>query len=166
MLRTLPFAARVNDWFFAHAGNSHGLTLKKLREELENGVDKNGFKADVLQDPNSLLLARSNQPSPWWEKEGEKPEASEERLRSYLKELGVKHLVVGHVPSKVTFADGTTRAAGEMFQKFDGTIFLIDVGMSRAVGYSTGAILHIPGEKHDRASAILGDGSKKDLWPH
>jgi hypothetical protein len=87
-------------------------------------------------------------------------------LRSYLKELGVKHLVVGHVPSKVTFADGTTRAAGEMFQKFDGTIFLIDVGMSRAVGYSTGAILHIPGEKHDRASAILGDGSKKDLWPH
>src|SRR5262249_10148339 len=141
-----------------------GATLKKLREELESGVDKRGYKSDILQDPDSLLLARSNEPSPWWEKKDEKPEAGEERLRGYLKELGVKHLVVGHCPSKVTFADQTTRAAGEMYQKFDGSIFYIDVGMSRAVGYSTGAILHIPGAKHDRATAILGDGSKKELW--
>lgn len=161
MLRTLPFAARVNDWFFAHAGNTHGLSLKKLRSDIEEGINKDGFKADVLQNADSLLLARSNQPSPWWEKEGEKPEAGEERLREFVKELGVKHLVVGHVPGKVTFADQTVRPAGEIYHKFDGMIFFIDVGMSRAVAQSTGAILHIRGE---HAGVIVGDGSRTELW--
>jgi len=163
MLRTLPFAARVNDWFFAHAGNSHGRALKKLREDLEGGIDKDGFKADVLQDPNSLLLARS-QPAPWWEQEGDKPGTGEERLRGNLKALGVNHLVVGHVPGKVTFADQTSRPSGEVYQKYDGTIFFVDVGMSRAVGYSSGALLHIRGEKHDRASVLDSDGTSRELW--
>ncbi len=36
-LRSLPAAARVNDWFFAHAGNTHNRTLPKLREDLQGG---------------------------------------------------------------------------------------------------------------------------------
>src|ERR1051326_2913901 len=163
MLRTLPFAARVNDWFFAHAGNTHGRTLAKLREDLEKGIDKDGFKAEVLQDPNSLLLARSLV-APWWEKEDDKEGAPEERLRGNLKALGVKHLVVGHVPGKVSFADKTSRPAGALYQKYDGTIFFVDVGMSRAVAYSSGALLHISGEKHERAEILLNDGTKRELW--
>ena len=35
------------------------------------------------------------------------------------------------------------RKAGELVQKFDGLIVFIDVGMSRGVAHSNGAVLHI-----------------------
>ena len=53
--------------------------------------------------------------------------------------LGVHHLVFGHQPGKIKFADGTDRPAGAMYQKFDGLIFLIDTGMSRGVNSGRGA---------------------------
>jgi len=85
-LRSLPAAARVNDWFFAHAGNTHNRTLAKLRDELQTGIDKSGFKAPVLRDADSLLEARMH-PHPWWEKMGDsaamsKGKAGEVRHRS------------------------------------------------------------------------------------
>jgi hypothetical protein len=74
--------------------------------------------------------------------------------------LGVKHLVQGHVPSEVRFADGIVRQAGEMFQRF-GLLFLIDTGMSGDVDYSHGAVLHItPNE----ATAVCPDGKLTLLW--
>jgi hypothetical protein len=163
-LRSLPFAARVNDWFFAHAGNTQGKASKKLQQDLEENVDSKGYKADVLLAADGLLESRLH-PAPWWEKEGDKPDAAQERLAEYLRALGARHLVLGHQPGKVTFADQTTRPSGEIFQKYDGLVFLIDVGMSRAVGYGTGAILHISAGKHDRATALFADGSKRELWP-
>jgi hypothetical protein len=162
-LRSLPFAARVNDWFFSHAGNTHGRTLAKLRDDLERGVEGKGYKADVLQDPNSLLLARMN-PRPWWERAKDEGDAGQKRLAGYAKALGVRHIILGHAPAEVTFADKSVRKAGEMYQKFDGLVFMIDVGMSRAVGYSTGAILLIQRGKHATASAIYADGKRKQMW--
>src|SRR5262249_36863589 len=41
-LRALLMAARVNAWFFAHAGNTRGRTLAQLRSELQEGVDAHG----------------------------------------------------------------------------------------------------------------------------
>ena len=49
-LRDLPAGAKVNDWFFCHAGNTHGRTLKQLRADLEKGVTDKGYKAAVLLD--------------------------------------------------------------------------------------------------------------------
>jgi hypothetical protein len=91
---------------------------------------------------------------PWWEKEGESPEKSRSRLAHYVKALGVRHLVIGHQPGKVAFADGTTRKKGEMCQKFDRLIFLIDVGMSEAIDDSHGALLRVRGKEAARATAI------------
>jgi len=163
-LRGLPFAVRVNDWFFSHAGNTHGQTLARLKEELEQGVAARGFAAAVLLDDNSLLEARLH-PQPWWERDGEPADAGPRRLRDQVRALGVKHLVLGHQADKVTFADGSHRKAGQMFEKYDGLVFLIDVGMSRAVGFSTGALLHIQqGKRETRASAIDATGKSRALW--
>ncbi len=162
-LRRLPFAARVNDWFFAHACNTQGRSLVQLRSELQEGVDARGFNAPVLSAPDSLLQARLH-PAPWWERSGDSAETARERLAGYVKALGVRHLVMGHQPAKVRFADGSTRRAGELSQQMDGLIFLIDVGMNRKVGYSTGALLRIHAGKPARASAIFANGSTKQVW--
>jgi hypothetical protein len=162
-LRGLPFAARVNGWFFAHAGDTHGRDLADLRAELQEDVDANGFGADILLGKKGLLEARL-QKRPWWEKEGEEPGTSQARLERYVRALGVRHLVIGHQPGKVSFADGSMRPKGEMYQKFDGLIFLIDVGMSRAIDYSPGALLHIRGGAGVQATAIDPDGGSRELW--
>jgi hypothetical protein len=162
-LRGLPFAARVNDWFFAHAGHTHGMHLHGLRAELEEEVDAKGFEAEILLGKQGLLEARLHN-RPWWEKEGELPEKSQARLERYVKALGVRHLVIGHQPGKVTFADGSTRKKGEMYQKFDGLIFLIDLGMSEAIDYSSGALLHIRAREGVVAIAVYPDGKSRELW--
>ena len=68
---------------------------------------------------------------------------------------------MGHQPGKVQFAGGENRRAGELSQQIDGLIFLIDVGMSRAVGYSTGALLRIHAGKPGKAGAVFANGSRK-----
>jgi hypothetical protein len=163
-LRSLPFAARVNDWFFAHAGDTQGRDLSGLRAELEEEVDANGFGADILVGKKGLLEARLHV-RPWWEKEGEPAEKGRDRLRRYVGALGVRHLVIGHQPGKVSFADGSVRKKGQMFQKFDGLIFLIDVGMSEAIDHSRGALLQVRNGADAKAVAVFPDGSSEQLWP-
>jgi hypothetical protein len=165
-LRSLPLAARVNDWFFAHAGNTRGRTVTQLRSELQEGVDAHSYRSDEVVAPLGALLNARLHPYPWWqESEHEDKNASKRRLSTWVNALGVKHLVVGHQNGKVNFSDGSRRERGEVFEKFDGLVFLIDVGMSRGIGRSKGAILHIHKEGNARATVILADGSEKKLWP-
>jgi hypothetical protein len=165
-LRSLPFAARVNDWFFAHAGNTHGKTLMDLASYLRGGVDAKGYQAEALLADDSLLEARLH-PHPWWEEEDEKPAESRARLLRAVLALEVKHLVIGHQPGKVEFSGGLKRKKGEMYQNFDGLIFLIDVGMSSApdLNYSQGALLRIHNGKSPEAVALYPDGTSERLWP-
>ena len=81
-------------------------------------------------------------------------------MRRYTTALGVKHIVEGHVPSQVQFANKTIRRPGEMFQ-FLGLLFLIDTGMSEGVDTSSGAVLHIGSHQ---ASAICLDGTTTVIW--
>jgi hypothetical protein len=164
-LNALPVAARVNDWFFAHAGDTQGLTLKKLQTAVEKEVSEKDYKTAVLLGKHGLLEARLHN-QPWWEKEDDAPGKGEARLRAYVEALGARHLVIGHQPGKVVFKDGTIRAKGTMIQKFNGLIFLIDVGMSEAIDYSKGALLHIHGGQHPRAVAHYPDKDKETLWPN
>jgi hypothetical protein len=169
-LRTLPFAARVNDWFFAHAGDTRKYSLKQLRSTLQEGVDAHGYDIGLVPVLQRLIEARL-EPRPWWEKKGDSAADSKARLLTHARALGVKHLVVGHKPGKVVFSDQTHRDKGELYQKFDGLIFLIDVGMSRGIddsskGYSKGALLKIRAGKQARATAIYPDGREQPLWPN
>jgi hypothetical protein len=161
-LCSLPFAARVNDWFFSHAGNTDGRSISKLAGDLRSGVDRDGFASRELIGTNSLLEARlgTNGPGgrPWIE-DGPGHDARQ-LLTAEAAALGVRHIVEGHQPSKVSFPDGVTRNAGELFQRY-GLLFLIDTGMSVGVGDSHGAVLHIKG---NGAVAICPSGKETVIW--
>lgn len=163
-LCSLAFAARVDDWFFAHAGNSGGRTIERLTADLQAAVEREGFKTKELIGEESLLESRLNGEgrTPWID--ARLPAQSEKQLlNDYARILGVAHIVEGHVPSPVVFSDGVRRDRGEMFQRF-GLLFLIDTGMSEGVDDSGGAVLHITTQGGERATAICPDGKKQLLW--
>jgi hypothetical protein len=92
------------------------------------------------------------------------PDRDEKRLLTeYAAALGAAHIVEGHVPGEVDFADGVKRNRGAMFQRF-GLRFLIDTGMSEGVSDSGGAVLHITAQGGERAVAICPNGKKTLLW--
>jgi len=158
-LCNMPFAARVNDWFFAHGGNTAGRTMPALISDLQNGVDKDGFATQQLVGDDSLLEARLGQ-NPWFEPNNADPKTT---LTTYAKALGVAHIVQGHQPGKVLFADQIERKTGEMFQRY-GLIFLEDTGMSAGINDSQGAVLLIAGHGKQEAQAICFDGTAKKIW--
>jgi len=162
-LCSLPFAARVNDWFFSHAGNTGGRSLAQLAADLEQGVMKNGFAARELIGDGSILEARLNGAGPGrqpWIDAGLPDRSEKQLLTAYTAALGVRHIVEGHVPSQIRFSNGSVREPGEMFQLF-GLLFLIDTGMSEAVNDSQGAVLNITSKD---ATAICPDGTRALLW--
>ncbi len=76
------------------------------------------------------------------------------------------HIAFGHQPGTYTFNDGSNRTKGTMFENFEGLVFLIDMGMSRGVDYSKGALLRIErGSGGETATAVFADGTQKRLWP-
>jgi hypothetical protein len=156
---SLPLAAKVNDWFFSHAGNSGGRSIDRLSADIRRAVDSAGFGAPELAGDNSLLEARYGERGPngrsWIEGEG--------RLDRYAAALGVTHIVQGHHHGDVQFDDGARRRTGEIYQ-WRGRLFLIDTGMSREIDDSLGAVLHIGGGKPHTATAICADGRTTTLW--
>jgi hypothetical protein len=164
-LCSLPFGARVDDWFFSHGGNTGGRTISQLTADLQNGVSKDGFGSSQLIDANSMLEARIGEEGPagksWFEVES--PQRNAEQLLSrYVAALGVDHLVQGHQHQKTVFEDGQQRRAGQVFQ-WRGLLFLIDVGMSEGVGNSHGAVLHIR-QRDGETSTIDANGKETSLW--
>jgi hypothetical protein len=150
-LCSLPFGARVGEWFFSHAGNTGGRTIRQISAGIEDSTYK-------LMDPNSILEARLGEGKEWIAadaKGGEK-----QLLTSYAAALGVKHMVQGHQHNNVKFDDGVERHTGEMFQRW-GLLFLTDVGMSREIGDSQGALLRIT---QADATAVCPDGKETLLW--
>lgn len=154
-MRSLPFAARVNDWFFAHAGNTNAKnpekatrprSLEALRSFLQDDVTSNGYGAKALSGSESLLEAKLDKP--WWQEKGDSGKESGDRLTSYVTALGtdshpVRHLVIGHQPGNVTFNGERPRDEGVMVSRCLSYIFLIDCGMSSKINKSTGALLRI-----------------------
>jgi hypothetical protein len=164
-LCSLPFAARVRDWFFAHAGDTNGRNIETLAAAIQEGVDRDGFGSPQVVGEGSILeadLARKAGTRPWLEPEGS-TRNERQVLADYTRALGVAHIVQGHEPGKIVFEDGTRRKSGEMFQRH-GILFLADTGMSKGVGKSEGAILRITGNNVQEAVAICANGTKTTIW--
>jgi hypothetical protein len=163
-LCSLSFAARVGDWFFSHGGNSGGRRIEELAVDLKTGVERDGFATKQLIGDESILEARLNGEGrrPWIDA-GLPARTEKQLLADYAAALGVAHIVEGHVPSAVAFADGVNRNRGEVFQRF-GLLFLIDTGMSEGVDDSGGAVLHITFQGGEQASAICPDGKRTIIW--
>ncbi len=163
-LCSLPFAARVGDWFFSHAGNTQARSLPQLSQSLVQGVTKDGYITKELSDPNSILQARLGADNLWFrptKKSSESPQTERDVLAAGAAALGVSHMVQGHQPGDVEFSDGIVRRKGEMFQRW-GLLFLIDTGMSEDIDDSKGAILSVT--QGNTAVAICPDGTRTPLW--
>jgi hypothetical protein len=148
-LMNRPLAARVNDWFFANAGNTSGKTVNELSEKFRHEVNQGDWDSNFLIGDDSLLEAQK-----WW-RQNSQPRAL---LDNYLVVLNVRHIVFGHDP-------GAFHNKGEIGQEEDGRIFLIDVGMSPAIDYSSGALLVIDSDEREvTATALDANGVKRQLW--
>lgn len=161
-LRDLPIAARVDDWFFVHAGKTDGLTTSALAAEIQNGIDDAGFGANVLAADASILEARlGDSPPQWWDQTSD----AGALLTQWTTAVGAKHLVMGHQPGAVGISGGPNRASDDMFAAYGGLLFLIDTGMSVGVDNTGGALLHVKnaGTATVTWEEALPNGSKKSL---
>jgi len=168
-LCALPIAARVNDWFFSHAGNTDNRSIKKIADDIEEGFAKDGFATEQLVGDNSILEARLNKKGPNglpWFDDGKSSTDPQKLLAKYVASLGVKHLVQGHQYNEVKFPDKENRKEEHFFQRY-GLLFLIDTGMSRGIddSDSVGGALRITGTGDDqKAIVICPNGDEKTLW--
>lgn len=148
-LMNRPLAARVNDWFFSHAGNTSGKTIGELAQSFRQDVSQGDWGSDFLIGDDSLLEAEK-----WWKGEG----SAAKLLDDYLRALNVRHIIFGHDP-------GAFHDKGQIGQEKDGRIFLIDVGMSPAIDYSKGALLLLAKVGGTVvATALDADGTRKEIW--
>jgi hypothetical protein len=159
-LRDLPVAAVIDDWFFCHAGDSEGRSATSIAKKFRAAVEgPDGYGDDFLIGMGSILEAND-----WWHQ----PAGPVATLDSYLAALPAKHIVLGHDPGALEFPDDPrgTRKEGELAARYDGRLFLIDVGMSYAVGDSTGALLRVTRTPAPAAAfAVFIDGTMGPLWP-
>jgi hypothetical protein len=158
----LPFAARVGDWFFVHAGDTGGQTVEQMSSALRSGVEAMGFGAPVLSADASMLEARLSKSGPqWWDATGDPAGL----LGQWTAALGTRHLVMGHQPGAVGFADGTVRASDRMVAAYGGLLFLVDTGLSVGADDTGGAMLHVvsPGGPGEAWSEVFPDGTTKAL---
>ena len=145
-LRQQPFAARVGDWFFAHAGYTKGRAIDALESALETAFDTHDFEDDAFVGGDSLLEARD-----WY---GDASAVARANAA-----LGVAHTVFGHDPNALG-----SRGAIETAQQ--GALVRIDCGMSPDVDYSQGALLRIRNDgTGDIAEQLAADGTITKLWP-
>ena len=161
-LRHLPIAARVDDWFFVHAGKTDGLTAAALTSAIVTQVDLAGFGAPILSADASLLEARLEaSPPQWWDVTGD----AGALLANWSAAVGAHHLVMGHQPGAVGLSGSPNRNADEMFAAYGGALFLIDTGSSVGADNTGGAVLHVKNVGTATVSweEVLPNGSKKSL---
>lgn len=157
-LHQRPLGARIDGWFFCHGGNTSGLSAAELGTRFRALYERGkAYSDDLLAGDQSLLEA-----SIWWPKDGR----ATATLDADLGALPAQHLVFGHEPGDVPFPDDPhgDRPKGELAARYEGRIFLIDSGMSSAIGYSRGALLRIE-RNPDRASVIDHRGDSRPIWP-
>ncbi len=157
---SLPFAARVNDWFFSHAGNSGGRTMARLISDLQNGYDKDGYETPQLIAPDALIQARLDGRNPFWFAAREARQPEDQVIADYAAALGVAHIVEGHQHNEMRFPDGEARKLGEIYQ-WRGRLFLIDAGLSQDIDESAGAVLRM---RSGEASVVCPSGRIVNLW--
>jgi len=97
-LCSLSFAARVNDWFFSHAGRSSGRTLSQMSSDIRTGVEKDGFRTQELLDVNSPLEGRPTSDGRQWFDSGMPAQDEKQLLANWAHAMGVRHIVQGHEP--------------------------------------------------------------------
>lgn len=146
-LRARPFGARVGPWFFAHAGNPQGLTIRELQLSFALARQAHeDFNDPFIVGAQSLLEARA-----WY--------GSPAVVQQYLQALGVAHVVFGHDPNALG-------ARGDIAVAQAGSLFRIDCGMSPTIDDSKGRLLQLrrPSATRFVAEQVTPSGATTLLW--
>jgi hypothetical protein len=123
-LRNRPFAAIVGTWFFAHAGNTGGLTSGGLETLLEGAVSAHpDFNDPSIVGASSILESRD-----WYHQSSV--------VRQDLSALGVGHIVFGHDPHALG-------PVGAIAVDANDQLLRIDCGLSPLVNDSSGRLLRV-----------------------
>ena len=174
-LCNLPIAAKVNDSFFSHGGNTNGKNIAELSVIIQEAFASFQSLLTFTTDKKSILDARLNKQGcdgkPWFYDCGRETDP-QKVLKRNADALGVYHLVQGHQPGDVKFPD-EVRKEGYIFQKYRGLLVLLDSGMSRGAGnYSSGGALLItqtgtltnPSILFDLGHVICANGDGAEIW--
>lgn len=144
-LANLPLGVRVKKWFFAHGGNTQGLSLADLRKKLESSIAKNGFADGDVTGADSILEAQE------WYGDPKDGNAGEKEVLG----LGhVKHIVFGHDP-------GGLDDSGRIRQSKNGLLVKIDVAMGlhdHGATPNPGFLLHVSTVGADTIDALDASG--------
>lgn len=138
-LSSRPVAARVGPWFFAHAGDTHGLSLAELDAQIRAAAARGGFGDPVYVGADSLLESRG-----WYGGDA----ATTARNAAAL---GVRHIVFGHDPNALG-------PRGAIAAAFGGTLYRIDCGLSPYVDDSKGRLFRVRREGPDEVVESLAPG--------
>lgn len=145
-LRDRPFAARIGNWFFAHAGNTRGRSIPELEQALQLAVTSHDYDDAEIIGADSILESRG-----WYT-------ADATVASRYAAAVGAKHIVFGHQPDALG-------ARGEIAAAYGGSLFRIDCGMSPDVNDSDGRMLRIRRDGDiDVAESLAPDGSVREIW--
>ena len=137
-LASLPFAVRINSWFFAHGGNTSKLSMKDLTRKLEHALDRHGFGDSDVTGNDSILEAQG-----WYG-----PPDDDRAGRKAADALGVKHIVFGHDP-------GAFGEHGRIRASKNGVLVKIDTAMGMHLGSDIGKpfLLHVK-TAHDEVEVL------------
>jgi hypothetical protein len=142
-LRTRPFATRIGDWFFSHAGDSQGDTVEQLDARLSRArLQPAPYGSDDIVGASSILESRN-----WYSKSS--------TVDRNLAALRVSHIVFGHDPNALG-------QRGRIAMQQNGSLFRIDCGMTPDVDDSRGCLLHVSGNVS--ADACDSEGICTRLW--
>jgi hypothetical protein len=123
-LRSRPFAALVGGWFFAHAGDTAGLSLPALEGRLEAAVNAHpDFDAPDIVGTSSILESRG-----WFADASSAPRNAAA--------LGANHIVFGHDPQALGPRGAIAFDASHLLVR-------IDCGLSPLVNDSNGKLLRV-----------------------
>ena len=124
-MRTMPVAAFVGSWLFAHAGYIDARDdVDDLREYFSQAGDSwSKGKYDFLLESHSILEYHG-----WW-----KSQRRRSKMKDRLETLGLNGLVFGHDP------DGLGAPRGTLAMDADGWLTKLDTGLKE--GYSAGMFL-------------------------
>jgi hypothetical protein len=145
-LATRPVAARVGSWFFAHAGDTHGMTLPALDASIRAAAARNGFADPVFVGADAILESRG-----WY---GSDAAVTQRNAAA----LGVRRIVFGHDPNALG-------ARGAIAVAYGGTLLRIDCGLSPYVNDSKGRLLRARREGAETVVESLSpDGDATQLF--
>lgn len=115
-LQELPFGAKVGEYFFVHSGNTRGMNREALGSAIQRAISDQGFGHEEIVglSPSSVLGADD------WR-------LTAAEAKSNAEKLGVKHIVMGHIP----YALDAKRAIGK---SLDGALIKLDTGLGNGEG--------------------------------